>query len=98
MSGCCFKPLMQNFTGGDGTAEDITQEYTFEFMSGILTTTIYAPYNMQIDSITDVLNTPTTTIVVNGSAYTLGDSISMGDLLEITVSTASVIKLNIQYA
>lgn len=70
---------------------------SFEFMSGVLTSTIYAPAAMKINSVTNVKNAPTTTITKNGSAYTLGSSIAMGDTLVITVSTASVIRLNIQY-
>lgn len=69
---------------------------SFEFMSGVLTTNYY-PSAMKINSITNVKNAPTTTITKNGSAYTLGSNIAMGDTLVITVSTASVIRLNVQY-
>lgn len=54
----------------------------------------YADYdNMKINSISNVLNTPTVTILVNGSPYTLGTSISLGSELDISASTASVIQL-----
>lgn len=71
---------------------------TLEFMSGLLTTTIYAFANFKINSVEDVLNTPTTTILQNGNPYTLGTPIAKGDTLQIDVNTASVINLNIQYA
>jgi len=56
---------------------------------------IYAPYALSIDSVANVKNSPTTTILKNGSAYTLGTSIAIGDTINISVSTASVINLNI---
>ena len=71
---------------------------TLEFMSGLLTTTIYAFADFKINSVEDVLNTPSTTIFQNGNPYTLGASIAKGDTLQIDVNTASVINLNIQYA
>lgn len=74
-----------------------TDTVAIEYMSGVLTTTIYATADMKITSITNIKNAPITTITKNGSAYTFNNSISMGDTLVITVSIASVIKLNIQY-
>jgi hypothetical protein len=71
---------------------------TLEFMSGLLTTTIYAFANFKINSVEDVLNTPSTTILQNGNPYTLGNPIAKGDTLQIDVNIASVINLNIQYA
>jgi hypothetical protein len=56
---------------------------------------IYAPYALSIDSVANVKNSPTTTILKNGSAYTLGTSIASGDTINVSVSTASVINLNI---
>lgn len=67
---------------------------SLEFMSGLLTVDFYAPYAMKIDTVTDVKNTPTTTILVNGSAYTLGTAITLGSLITVTVSTASVVRFN----
>ena len=74
-----------------------SDKLTLDFMSGVLTTTIYSPFNMKIESITDVKNAPTTVITKNGNSYVLGNSISMGDTLVFTVSIASVIKLNLKY-
>jgi len=60
-----------------------------------LTINFYAPNAMSINSITNVLNAPTITITVGGQSYTLGNDIASGSQIEITASTASVIKLNI---
>jgi hypothetical protein len=72
-------------------ADDITLDFT----GGLLTYTIYSPYNMSITSVTNVNASPTTTITKNASAYTLGSSIALGDTLVITVSVSSVVRLNI---
>jgi hypothetical protein len=45
--------------------------------------------------VTNVQNAPTITITKNGSAYTLGTSIALGDDLVITANIASVVNLNI---
>jgi hypothetical protein len=71
--------------------------YVIEFKSGILTTSFDAGYdNMQINSVTDVSGTPTTTITtgVGLTPYTLGDAIPIGTLINVTVSTSSTIRLN----
>lgn len=54
----------------------------------------YAPYAMSIDSVTNILNSPTTTIRVADQGYTLGNSISAGAKINVQVSTAAVIRLN----
>jgi hypothetical protein len=54
-----------------------------------------APYACTINSVENVQNAPTITITKNGSAYTLGTSIALGDDLLITSSIASVVNLNI---
>lgn len=69
-------------------------KWTFDLMA-VLTYDVYAPYNMKIISVTNVFNAPTTTILDDGAAYTLGATISMGSLIKVTVSTASVISLNV---
>lgn len=56
-------------------------------------TIFYADNNIEISNIINVKNNPTTTIKVNGSAYTLGNTISIGDEITITVDIPSVIKL-----
>ena len=75
-------------------SEALKYDFTIEFMSGVLTTTIYNPYKLKIVSVTNIKNAPTTTITVNGSAYTLNTDIPIGSTIAITVSTASVIRLN----
>ena len=57
--------------------------------------TFYAPNIMSIDSITNILNTPSILIEVGSNSYTLGNSISAGSQITINASTESVIKLNI---
>jgi hypothetical protein len=71
---------------------------TLEFMSSVLTVTIYAFADFKINSVEDVYNTPVTDIFQNGNPYTLGDPILKGDALQIDVDSASIINLNIQYA
>lgn len=54
--------------------------------------TIKAPGNMKINSITKESGTPT--IKVNGSAYTLGTSISQYDEIEVTATVDTLVILN----
>ena len=77
------------------SGEDTTDDITLDFTSGVLTYTFFSPYAMKITSVTNVNGTPTTTITKNGSAYTLGNSIALGDTLVVTVSVSSVVRLNI---
>jgi len=60
-----------------------------------LTINFYAPNNMSIDTIDNILNAPTTTVTAGGQAYTLGNTMAQGSEVSITVSTASVIRLNV---
>lgn len=94
-----------NGTGYDSrniTGQDAAQSlrllapvvWTVDLMS-TLTITVYAPFAMSIDTVSNVKNAPSTTILKNGSAYTLGTSIAIGDAINITVSTAAVVNLNI---
>jgi hypothetical protein len=66
--------------------------FTVELMS-TLTITFYAPFDMSIDTITAIVNAPTTTIQVNESAYTLTFPINVGDEIEVTVDLAGVVNL-----
>lgn len=66
--------------------------YTVELMD-VLTVDFYAPLSFSIDSVTDIVNAPTTTILVAGAAYTLGFSIAIGAKITVTVSTAAVVQL-----
>ena len=59
-----------------------------------LTVDFYAMYSFQIDSVTAITNSPTTTILVNNSAYTFGVSIATGAKITVTLNTAGVVNLN----
>ena len=72
---------------------DAGLQYTIELIDA-LTVDFYAPYNMAITSVSNVLNSPTITIQDDGSAYTLGNTIAIGSKVTITASTASVVNLN----
>ncbi len=85
-------------TGATGSTGPISPEYTYpvftvELMQ-TLSTNFYAPFNLEIDSITNILNTPTTTLLVNGLAYSFGTSMSAGATISVIASTPSVINLN----
>jgi hypothetical protein len=85
-------------TGATGSTGPVSPEYTYpvftvELMQ-TLSTNFYAPFNLEIDSITNILNTPTTTLLVNGLTYSLGTSMSAGATISVIASTPSVINLN----
>jgi len=82
-----------SFTHISGTISNII--WTVDFTDGELNTILYAPYNLSIDSIDNVYNSPTSSISSSGSPYTLGNAITTGEPIDITVSTGSVINLNI---
>jgi len=68
-------------------------KFTIELIDA-LTTDFYAPYNLSIGSVTNILNSPTITIQDDGVAYTLGNTIASGSKITITANTASVVTLN----
>jgi hypothetical protein len=68
-------------------------KFTIELIDA-LTTDFYAPYNLSIGSVTNILNSPTITIQDDGVAYTLGNTIASGSRITITANTASVVTLN----
>ena len=71
--------------------------YTIELIAA-LTVDFYAPYNMKINSVSNVLNSPTTTIQDDNVAYVLGATIAAGSKITVTVNTAAVVNLNITKA
>lgn len=71
--------------------------YTVELIAA-LTVDFYAPYNMKINSVTNILNSPTTTIQDDNVAYVLGATIAAGSKITVTVNTAAVVNLNITKA
>ena len=82
-----------SFTHISGTLSYVI--WTVDFTDGELNTILYAPYNLTINSITNIYNSPTSSISSSGSPYTLGNTITTGNTIDITVSTGSVINLNI---
>lgn len=68
-------------------------KFTIELVDS-QTVNFYNRYAMSIDSITNVLNSPTITIQDDNVAYTLGTTIAIGSKITITASTASVVVLN----
>lgn len=71
--------------------------YTIELID-VLTVDFYAPYDMKINSVTNIKNSPTTTIQDDGVAYTLTNTILLGSKVTVTVNTAGVVNLNITKA
>lgn len=74
--------------------KNVPIQYTIELVAA-LTVDFYAPYNMKINSVSNVLNAPTITIQDDGAAYTLGNTIAIGSKVTVTASTLSVVNLNI---
>lgn len=62
-----------------------------------LTVDFYAPYDLKVQSVTNILNAPTTTIKDDGSTYTVGGgaTIASGSKITVAVNTAAVVTLNI---
>lgn len=75
-----------------GFWEDKPITWTVELIDA-LTVDVYAPYNLSIDTIINVLNSPSITIQDDGVSYTLGNTISVGSKITITASVAGVINL-----
>lgn len=69
-------------------------KFTIELMDA-LTVDFYAPYDLKINSVSNVLNSPTITILDDGVSYTLGNTIAIGSKITITANTASVVNLNV---
>jgi hypothetical protein len=71
--------------------------YTVELMDA-LTVDFYAPYDLKINSTTNIKNAPTITIQDDGAAYTLTNTIAVGSKITVTASVAGVTNLNITKA
>jgi len=67
--------------------------YTIELVNAF-TTDLYAPFNLSIDSYTQIVGTANITITVGGNPYTLGNAINTGDLINISSDNTSVVNLN----
>ena len=71
--------------------------YTVELVAALIVD-FYAPYNMKINTISNILNSPTITIQDDGVAYTLTNTIAAGSKITVTANIASVVNLNITKA
>jgi len=69
------------------------ESWVIELMDG-LTVDFYAPYAMKINSISNVLNSPSIALFDDGASYTLTNTISIGSKITVSANTASVILLN----
>jgi len=76
---------------------DNTITWTIDFMSS-LTATVFAPYDLIINKIDNVKNSPVVTITDDGTAYTLGNNIAVGSAIAFTANTASVVNAIIERA
>ena len=81
-------------SGGGGTSSNGPEIWTIELMD-VQTWDFYAPYNLIIASVSNVLNSPTVTLFDDGATYSLGATISIGSVITTVASTQSVINLNI---
>jgi hypothetical protein len=69
-----------------GITVDLIDALTVDFALG---------YSYKINSVTNVTNAPTTTILDDGVTYTLGATIVANSVMKVTVSTAARVQLNI---
>jgi hypothetical protein len=69
------------------------EKWTIELVDA-LTAVFYAPYAMQINSITNILNSPSIAIYDDGALYTLTNTIATGSKILVSANTASVVSLN----
>jgi hypothetical protein len=77
-----------------GVWEDSPIVWTTDFMNS-LSMDIYAPYNLKIDTITNIKNAPTLTILDDGVAYVLGQTIAVGSQINIQASINGVCNLTL---
>ncbi len=71
--------------------------YTVELIDS-LTVDFYAPYDLKINTTTNIKNAPVITIQDDGAAYTLTNTILIGSKITVTASIAGVVNLNITKA
>lgn len=90
-----FSDFKAQITETSASLDDLKLEtWTFDFMDA-LTYTTYAPYDLKITQVTNVVNAPTTVITDDGLSYTLEAKIATGSAINVTVDTASVVVLKI---
>jgi hypothetical protein len=83
--------FMSESGGGGGQTSEMI--YTIELINA-LSLDFYAPYDLKINSVENVLNSPTITILDDDLPYTLTNTIAMGSKITVTANTASVVNLN----
>jgi hypothetical protein len=71
--------------------------YTVELVDA-LTVDFYAPYDLKINTITNIFNAPVITIQDDGVAYVLTNTIIKGSKITVTASVAGAVNLNITKA
>lgn len=71
----------------------LVHNFTIELMDS-LSVDFYAPFNLKINSISNIKNQPSVNIAVENSSYSLGGTILKGNKITVTASTISVISLN----
>lgn len=70
--------------------------FTVELIDS-LSATLYAPYDLKINSSSSISGSGTTTISVNDSSYTIGNTINQGNKIAVSTDNPIVINLNIEY-
>jgi hypothetical protein len=70
--------------------------FTVELIQG-LSVDFYAPQDLKITGFDAIIGTPTITILVNDSSYTLDSTINEGSKITVTTTIATVVNLSITY-
>lgn len=68
--------------------------WTIELINA-LSVDVYAPYNLSIDTVTNILNSPTITIYDDNVLYTLGNTIAVGSKITIVATSIGVTNLTL---
>jgi len=68
--------------------------WTIELINA-LSVDVYAPYNLSIDTVTNILNAPTITIYDDGVLYALGGTIAVGSKITVVASVIGVTNLTL---
>jgi len=68
--------------------------WTIELINA-LSVDVYAPYNLSIDTVTNILNAPTITIYDDGVLYILGGTIAVGSKITVVASVIGVTNLTL---
>jgi hypothetical protein len=68
--------------------------WTIELINA-LSVDVYAPYNLSIDTVTNILNSPTITIYDDNVLYTLGNTIAVGSKITVVASSIGVTNLTL---